>query len=390
MDVAGVPQMLPHGAMLDALKCPSCFEFKTNMVIVCGSAHKVCKNCADRIVSSPGVRSVCPECRGALLRGPDGKWVPDRTANSVVEDCIVRCPNEGCSDVFTVRDMEKHKDECDYAIVCCSRPRLLGCKWRGKRCHLKAHAEGDHSNLLVDIVLKSVTDTKENFLTLSDRVDEMFDAINALKVRVRESCESGDKTAAAVKSLSAGLNASVSLYKESVSKVAKAVDEVKEQTRKKRPGDSERTLRRDQEKLKHSQKELQAANEKVQELRELLAAEKMLTESLTESLTRLTKDHPDGDAADEAPEADAEQAQEQEEADEDEDSGDGVGGAGGDEVSGDAGEGSDSPAYEPTSPGYEPTSPSYSPTSPTYDESDLQLEDGGEGSSSHVAKRQRA
>lgn len=341
------PRMLPSGAMLDDLKCSSCFELKTNMVVVCGTAHRVCADCADKIVSSTGVRSVCPECRGPLLRGPDGKWVPDRTANNVVGDCVTRCPNEGCEHICTVKQMDEHKDVCDHAIVCCTRPQLLGCKWRGKRCHQAAHSNGDHGNLLIDLVLKSVTSTECAFAGLKARMDDATAA-------TEEATEASKKTRAAVTAMSAN----VILYRDDVQQLARAVDDVKEQTKKKRPGDSDRTLRRDQEKLKASQKETDEANEKVEELQRELDAQKKLTEQLMLNITGLTgRLEAAGEAASVREEEEEEEPAYQ----------------------------PSSPAYSPTSPAHSPTSPSYSPTSPTYEPTEEGENDAGE----RRAKRRR-
>ena len=343
--------MLPHGAMLEDLKCPSCFELKTNMVVVCGGGHRVCADCADRIVSSTGVRSVCPECRGPLLSGPDGKWVPDRTANSVVGDYVTRCPNEGCEHVCTVKQMAEHRDVCDHAIVCCTRPHLLGCKWRGKRCHQVAHSNGDHGNLLVDLVLKSIQSTDSKFETLKAHMENATTSMNNCCSAVETLADTSlSRVRAAVNALSANLI----LYRDEVAQLAKAVDDVKEQTRKKRPGDSDRTLRRDQEKLKASQKETEEANKKVADLqRELDAQKRLATELSLERAVLRQRLEAAGEPASVRGEGGDEDAwQETEEAFE--------------EPGEEEARPPESPAYSPTSPTYSPTSPPYEPTSPAY------------------------
>lgn len=273
-DASGAVQALPqHDQVLDVLRCSSCFEPSTDTVVVCGKGHTSCRTCANRLVRSPSVKSVCPECRGGLLRAADGSWVPARAANGVVQECTVRCPYAGCAHTCTVGAMEEHKGQCEHAIVCCGRSRALGCPWRGKRSAEPAHTRSDHGDLLVDVFArhKEATDAKLRELSerLKDAAEETSERNDALQRDLSDVKTLVRANNASIKRLS---DVDMQPWQRSTLEVVTAlkadVAELKAHTKRKRTGDSERTERRDQKALREEQESTRRLTIELQRARE--------------------------------------------------------------------------------------------------------------------------
>ena len=118
---------------LGDLKCPACMQYMVPPIKLCTNGHNICSKCRERVQR-------CPACRGEFLE----------TRNVALENIVRRlkypCRNRqnGCLELFSIKDIAKHQDVCVYGKIKCPLHLLKTCSWNGLKNDLKGHAKAAH------------------------------------------------------------------------------------------------------------------------------------------------------------------------------------------------------------------------------------------------------
>jgi hypothetical protein len=117
--------------------CGICYEYM-EMPSSCGQCSgRFCKECLIKVKQSQ--RGLCPICRKSI-----GDIQEDtELAKEMDEARSIPCRFVGCNASLSLRQVKKHEhSECQMVSVFC-RYKDYGCPWKGRRCDLVNHEEGD-------------------------------------------------------------------------------------------------------------------------------------------------------------------------------------------------------------------------------------------------------
>ncbi|XP_033123575.1 TNF receptor-associated factor 4-like [Anneissia japonica] len=126
----------------DDLHCNLCrYPLRLPKQSVCGCRY--CSACIKRYLEEHNIddKFDCPSCKETIS---SAEMVPDYRVKKQLDKQIVFCPKnlEGCQAEFPLKELEKHTDVCEFAMVKCPN-QLNGCVASIRRKDLEKHLKID-------------------------------------------------------------------------------------------------------------------------------------------------------------------------------------------------------------------------------------------------------
>ncbi len=98
------------GEVPDHFICDICLAVVKNPTEHTDCDRIFCRSCLDNLP-----QHICPNCRGSLLHKTKDM---NRFVREAYEQLKIRCPNEGCKEIFPWPQEEQHRLVCEYPSIC--------------------------------------------------------------------------------------------------------------------------------------------------------------------------------------------------------------------------------------------------------------------------------
>ncbi|XP_022809455.1 TNF receptor-associated factor 6-like, partial [Stylophora pistillata] len=112
-------------------ECPVCQLTIKDPIQIIGCGHRLCKICSESLLRSHSPK--CPIDREPLSRE---KIFPDSACHRKILDLTVKCPHVGCPWTGELRAVQKHQEQCLFKMVECPN---TGCKEKLTRRDMNNH-----------------------------------------------------------------------------------------------------------------------------------------------------------------------------------------------------------------------------------------------------------
>lgn len=109
------------GDINENLLCPICKTPFHDPLTTTTCDHTFCKTCLEQSIAAAGApRAACPMCRAALPSEPLRTLPCPRYSIALLDDLVVKCPNEACKWTGARGAVENHLENiCDYTLQPC-------------------------------------------------------------------------------------------------------------------------------------------------------------------------------------------------------------------------------------------------------------------------------
>ncbi|XP_070555563.1 TNF receptor-associated factor 6-like [Ptychodera flava] len=119
-------------ALEQKYECPICLmALRDPMQTECG--HRFCRACIYRSIRDAGPK--CPVDQSPLSKE---KVFPDNFAKREILSLTVHCPNSGCTTTLELRDLENHREECEFFTQRCPNGCGVAVSKHSMALHLQA------------------------------------------------------------------------------------------------------------------------------------------------------------------------------------------------------------------------------------------------------------